>query len=104
VSLERLNIVWKEFESIADQMTLFDEEEGYVDPAIDNEKYEDEYFKRAQYFATSYTPVKNLRRIKVRSKTSKQLHSLLIFRLLSYTTKDVAYLFSNYFVSLHMSI
>jgi len=31
--------------------------------------------------------------------------SLLIFcRLLSYTTKAVAYLFSSYFVSLHMSI
>jgi len=85
VSLERLNIVWKEFESIADQMTLFDEEEGYVDPAIDNEKYEDEYFKRAQYFATSYTPVKNLRRIKVRSKTSKQLHYLK-----TYITKKAA--------------
>jgi len=35
VSLERLNIVWKEFESISDQMVLFDEEEGCVDPAID---------------------------------------------------------------------
>jgi len=30
--------------------------------------------------------------------------SLLIFRRLSYTTKAVAYLFSNYFVSMHMPI
>jgi len=38
VSSERLNIVWKEFESISDKMALFDEEEGYVEPAIDNER------------------------------------------------------------------
>jgi len=41
VSLERLNIVWKEFESISEQMALFDEDEGYVDSAVDNERYED---------------------------------------------------------------
>jgi len=38
--VERL-IVRKEFESISDQMAIFDKEEGYVDPAIDNERYED---------------------------------------------------------------
>ncbi|XP_070851577.1 uncharacterized protein [Drosophila suzukii] len=50
VSLERLNIVWKEFESISDQMVLFDEEEGYVDPAIDNERYEDKYLQASTLF------------------------------------------------------
>jgi len=48
--LERLNIVWKEFESISDQMVLFDEEEGYVDPAIDNERYEDKYLQASTLF------------------------------------------------------
>ncbi|XP_070075719.1 uncharacterized protein [Drosophila takahashii] len=38
VSLERLNNVWKEFETISDQMALYDGEEGYIDPAIDNER------------------------------------------------------------------
>jgi len=50
VSLKRLNIVWKEFESISDQMVLFDEEEGYVDPAIDNERYEDKYLQTRTLF------------------------------------------------------
>jgi len=50
VSLERLNIIWKEFESISDQMLLFDEEEGYVDPAIDNERYEDKYLQASTLF------------------------------------------------------
>jgi len=35
VSLEMLNIVMKELESISGQIAIFDEEEGYVDPAID---------------------------------------------------------------------
>ncbi|XP_070855415.1 uncharacterized protein [Drosophila suzukii] len=50
VSLERLNIVWKEFESISDQMVLFDEEGGYADPAIDNERYEDKYLQASTLF------------------------------------------------------
>ncbi|XP_041452039.1 uncharacterized protein LOC121405436 [Drosophila obscura] len=45
VLLERLNTVWKEFETLSDKMALFDEEEGYVDPAIDNETYEDKYLR-----------------------------------------------------------
>ncbi|XP_070854717.1 uncharacterized protein [Drosophila suzukii] len=73
VSLERLNIVWKEFESISDQMVLFDEEEGYVDPAIDNERYEDKYLQASTLFRTSYAPVKNLRRMKVKAITSDKL-------------------------------
>jgi len=48
VSLERLNIVWKEFKSISDQMVLFDEEE--VGPAIDNERYEDKYLQASTLF------------------------------------------------------
>jgi len=50
VSLERLNIVWKEFESISDQMVPFDEEEGYVDPAIGNERYEEKYLQASTLF------------------------------------------------------
>jgi len=34
-------IVRKEFDSFSDQMATFDKEEGYVDPTIDNERYED---------------------------------------------------------------
>ncbi|XP_070854152.1 uncharacterized protein [Drosophila suzukii] len=45
-----LNIIWKEFESISDQMVLFDEEEGYVDPAIDNERYVDKYLQASTLF------------------------------------------------------
>ncbi|XP_041449657.1 uncharacterized protein LOC121404387 [Drosophila obscura] len=45
VLLERLNTVWKEFETLSDKMALYDEEEGYVDPAIDNETYEDKYLR-----------------------------------------------------------
>jgi len=49
----------------------------------------------------SRSPAPSHARIGVR----RHLHrSLLIFRLLSYTLKAVAYLFSNYFVSLHMPI
>jgi len=50
VSLERLNIGWKEVDSISDQMAHFDEEEGYVDPAIDNERYEDKYLQASTLF------------------------------------------------------
>ncbi|XP_052855137.1 uncharacterized protein LOC128263900 [Drosophila gunungcola] len=50
VSLDRLNTVWKEFETLSDKMPLFDEEEGYVDPAIDNERYEDKYLQTNTLF------------------------------------------------------
>jgi len=45
VSLERLNIVWNERPN-----GPFDEEEGYVDPAIDNERYEDKNLQATTLF------------------------------------------------------